>query len=117
MTTIPPETRKTLTVDMLSYIGLANKRMDNFIEAFKCYEEAIIIKSTANSPNEGQPIIGNGKVLQQAAKEWYGTSGKITSWESPEDVESMCCMSIGLLLQGRMSEGSLAKGTQTYLLG
>ena len=87
MTTIPPETRKTLTVDMLSYIGLANKRMDNFIEAFKCYEEAIIIKSTANSPNEGQPIIGNGKVLQQAAKEWYGTSGKITSWESPEDVD------------------------------
>lgn len=92
--------RKSL-VSQLCYIGLANKRMDNFTEASRCYEAAIN-ELSAHSSAFGRPgvkeslmknLIGNAKQLQLEANEWFGTSGEMTGWslENNDDVVEMAC--------------------------
>ena len=89
----PPRSRKECLISQLNYIGLANKQMDNFVEATRIYEEAIIECSSAHSSsfstsdaknNLLKNVTGNSKKLQQEAKYWFGTSGRITSWAAAE---------------------------------
>lgn len=86
----PTRSRKESLISQLCYIGLANKSMDNFVEAGKYYEDAIVECSTANSSAFSAPevkndlmkmISGNAKKLQEEAKQWFGSTGRITSWE------------------------------------
>ena len=86
----PTRSRKESLVSQLCYIGLANKRMDNFVEACRYYEDAIVECSAAHSSVFGTPDVkkdllkmlsGNAKKLQSEAKEWFGSTGRITSWE------------------------------------
>lgn len=88
MSWLPTEERKYLLIDLLNYIALANKRMDNFVDAYTYYEEAIVVYNSISSPRRTQPLIENAKLLQSTAGQWFGTSAKITSWKSPEDVIS-----------------------------
>ena len=81
---VPPEARDRVLVDQLNYIALANKRMDNFVDAYRYYEEAIVAHSVGSESQ--QPLIDNAKVLQRDSKDWFGTNGRITSWESSKDI-------------------------------
>jgi hypothetical protein len=78
-------------VNLLSNIALANKRMDNFSDAFKYYEEALILGSaTGTSQHIMTHLYNNANMLQQAVKDWFGTSGHLPSWSfTPEDVSSL----------------------------
>jgi len=67
-------------VNLLSNIGLAHKRMDNFLDAFKYYEEAIILgNATGTSQQIMRNLFDNANMLQQAVKDWFGTSGQLPS--------------------------------------
>jgi hypothetical protein len=81
-------------ISQLCNIGLSNKRMDNFVEASKYYEEAIVECSSAHSSAFSRAdvkkelmklLTGNAKKLQEEAKEWFGTSRAITSWKTVDD--------------------------------
>ena len=72
--------------------------MDNFVEACRYYEDAIVECSTAHSSVFSTPdvkkdlmkmLYGNAKKLQSEAKEWFGSTGRITSWKlMPGDNEN-----------------------------
>lgn len=74
---------KDYMASLLGYIALANKRMDNFVEASRYYEEAILLTERVRQP--GVPlraVIKNAKSMQEVSKNWYGTDGCITGWKS-----------------------------------
>ncbi|KAL3802118.1 hypothetical protein HJC23_010874 [Cyclotella cryptica] len=84
MSWLPTEERNHLLIDLLNYIALANKRMDNFVDAYKYYEEAIVMYNSMSSPRQTQPLIKNAKQMQTTAGAWFGTSATIPSWKSSE---------------------------------
>lgn len=96
--TFPSNMRKECLVSQLSYIGLANKRMDYFVAACRYYEEAMIACSAhisafdtpAKKDKLMKGLICNAKMMQSETKEWFGTSGDITSWGAPAVTETAC---------------------------
>lgn len=75
----------------LGYIALANKRMDNFVDAFKYYEQVL---TAAESLPGSEGFItnnkNNAKLLQNACKGWFGTSGYITCWDPEIEDDDKC---------------------------
>lgn len=95
---MPPEAREDSFVALKSYVGLANKRMDNFVDAYKYNEEAIVAKKASAAPIQSYSLTGNCKILQEEAREWFGTSGRITSFfetSDHNDITVMKCSSCG----------------------
>ena len=81
--------QKKLFVSQLCYVGLANKQMDNFVEASRCYEAALTELANHDSATFGgaemkqdliKNLTHNAKKMQAEAKEWFGTTGEITGW-------------------------------------
>lgn len=107
--TVPPEARDRVLVDQLNYIALANKRMDNFVNAYRYYEEAIVAHNIGSESQ--QPLIDNAKVLQRDSKDWFGTNGRITSWESSKDTAALMrnCSTCG-------AEGAAKKCSACHLV-
>lgn len=58
--------------------GLACKRMDNYVDALKFYEEAIILGKSEDV--DFGYVINNVEILHEEAQEWLGTSGCVASW-------------------------------------
>lgn len=64
-------------------IALAYKKMDNFVDAHKYYEEAIlIVNPNAVSKEELEMLFNNATALQQEARHWFGTSDHLTPFTS-----------------------------------
>ena len=85
--TFPPSVRKEYLISQLCNIGLANKRMDNFVEASRYYEEAIIECSSeahgsAFDRDLMKTLSHNAKLMQSESLEWFGSSGEITKWDA-----------------------------------
>lgn len=78
----PDHARKDCLVHVLSYLGLANKRMDNFAEASRYYDEAIVACKSSNLDVSSYALLQNTKMLQSAAKDWFGSYGRFTKWET-----------------------------------
>ena len=72
----------------LSYLGLAHKSMDNFVEAAHYYEEAIIAFKAMESPKVEYSMKENSLRMCNQAQNWFGTTGRLVSWSPTESGNS-----------------------------
>ena len=84
----PPDAREDCECAHLSYLGLAYKSMDNFVEAANYYEEAIIAFKAMESPKVEYSMKENSLRMCNQAQHWYGTTGRLVSWSSIESGNS-----------------------------
>ena len=88
-------------VNLKCNIALAHKRMDNFAVAHKYYEEAILLAISIGRPKQQMGLlIDNANTLQQAVKDWFGTSGHLppfTTEDASLEANNKCqsCNAIG----------------------
>lgn len=62
-------------------IALAHKKSDNFVDAHKYYEEAILlVRKFPVSKEDTQMLFRNAAALQQEARYWFGTSDHLPSF-------------------------------------